>query len=113
MKFSKGAATVSLICQAYGLPQPETEVVFHPARKWRADFLWRAEKVILEQEGGFFRGGKHGGTQIGGHSSAGGIRRDMEKSNAAQLMGYRYFRVEPRDVENGKIAELLRLALSK
>jgi hypothetical protein len=104
-------ATIPLLCQAHGLPQPEAEVKFHPTRKWRADWLWREAKVILEVEGGFFRGGKGGGSAIGGHSSGVGIQRDIDKANAAQLLGYRYFRCRPRDVQTGSVAELLKRAL--
>lgn len=104
-------ATIPLLCQAHGLPAPEPEVRFHPTRKWRADYLWRAAKVILEIEGGFFRGGKGGGSKVGGHSSGVGIQRDIEKSNAAQLLGYRYFRCTPRDVETGAVVFVLKKAL--
>lgn len=49
------------------LPAPEREVMFHPRRKWRADFLWRAPLdsplagVIAEVDGGQWAsgGGRH------------------------------------------------------
>lgn len=96
--------TLPMVCQAHGLPIPEEEVEFHPTRKWRADFLWRAQKVILEKEGGLFASGR----ALAAHGRPLGIRRDMEKANAAQLLGYRYFRVEPCDIESGKVVELLK-----
>jgi hypothetical protein len=105
--------TVLWLCRAYRLPLPETEARFDPVRKWRADYLWREAKVILEREGGIFRGGKGGGSAIGGHSSGVGILRDMEKSNAAQLAGYLYLRATPRQIQNAEILDTLRLALAR
>ncbi len=103
---------VKLWCRASGLPEPETEGEYHQTRHWRADWIWRAEKVILEQEGGFFRSGAGGGTAISGHSSVTGILRDMEKSNAAQLLGYLYLRFTPEQIKDGSalltVAEALR-----
>jgi hypothetical protein len=100
-----------LLCRAHHLPEPECEVRFHPARRWRADYCWREHRVILEKEGGIFRGGKGGGSAIGGHSSGVGILRDMEKSNAAQVLGYRYFRATPREIQSGAVLALLREVL--
>lgn len=102
---------VVLTCRAHGLPLPEREATFIPGRQFRADYLWRARRVVLEIEGGITRGGKGGGTARGGHSTVEGILRDMEKSNLAQLNGFRYFRVTPRQVARGEIAAILIEAL--
>lgn len=102
---------VVLLCQAYDLPLPEREVEFHPVRHWRADYLWRAPRVIVEVDGGLFRGGKGGGFAVGGHSSARGILRDMEKANAAQLHGYRVFRVTPQQATDGTLLAILQQVL--
>jgi hypothetical protein len=102
---------VGLLCREHGLPVPEREQRFDPVRKWRADYLWQRERVILEIDGGIYRGGAGGGTGRGGHSTASGIVRDMEKSNAAQLAGFRYLRATPRDVTSGAIVALLKRAL--
>lgn len=110
-----GFVTVPLLCLAHGLPQPESEVVFIPGRKFRADWLWRPpvapRRVVLEVDGGLFRGGKGGGSGMGGHSSGLGILRDQEKSNLAQLAGYVYLRCTPRDVQTGKVVEMLKQVL--
>jgi very-short-patch-repair endonuclease len=82
-------------CAALGLPTPETEVRFHPVRKWRADYLWRAPvKLIVELDGGLFVGGRH--------SRGVGAEKDMEKTAAALELGYRVMRVSPRHVKNGQ-----------
>lgn len=107
------ADSLVLLCRAHGLPEPETEVMFHPVRKWRADYLWRKALVILEKEGGLFRGGKGGGSKIGGHSSGVGILRDVEKSNEAQLLGYVYLRATPRQIARGEVLPMLKKVLQE
>lgn len=103
---------VLLLCRAHELPEPERELVFHPGRRWRADYCWLREHVILEIEGGLYAGGRTPGTGQGGHSTARGILRDMEKSNAAQLLGYRYFRLAPWQIDLA-LVPLLRVAFSR
>ena len=82
-------------CRALGLPTPETEVRFHPVRKWRADLLWREPRpLICEVEGGVFVQGRH--------SRGTGMEADMEKYAEALLLGYPVLRVTPRQIKNGK-----------
>jgi hypothetical protein len=102
---------VVLWCRASRLPEPDLEVQFSEFRKWRADYLWADAKIILEKEGGIFQGGTRGGSKLGGHSSGLGILRDIEKSNAAQLLGYLYLRATPRDIENGSALTMIAEAL--
>lgn len=80
-----------LLLKAHDLPAPQTEFVFHPTRKWRADYCWPEAMVIVEREGGLFAKGRAGMA----HAMPTAIRRDMEKSNAAQVLGYIYLRFEP------------------
>ena len=63
------------------LPKPEREYRFHPERQWRLDFAWPDQRVGVEIQGGTYR--------KGGHSTGAGIRRDQEKLNAAQELGWR------------------------
>ena len=60
----------------------EREVKFDKTRKWRADFLLPG-KVIVELQGGTWMARS-------GHNTGRGLIRDYEKSNAAQLAGYKY-----------------------
>jgi hypothetical protein len=106
-----GVDPVVLLCRAHGLPEPATETRFDPVRRWRADYLWRDARVILEVDGGIYRGGHDPGTATGGHSSIAGIVRDMDKANAAQLAGYLYLRTTPAHVARGDVVDLLRRAL--
>lgn len=73
-----------------GLPSSVTEHQFDSVteRKWRFDFAWLDERVALEVEGGIWTGG--------GHSRGSGVKKDMEKYNAATLQGWRVLRVTPQ-----------------
>lgn len=73
-----------------GLPPFVTEHQFHPERKWRFDFAFLAQKIALEVEGGIWI--------AGGHSRGSGVKKDMEKYNAATQLGWRVLRVQPKDI---------------
>ena len=63
-----------------GLPKYETEVMFHPKRKWRLDYAWPEQRIGLEVHGGHHSNGRHvRGT---------GFANDREKMNEAQLLGW-------------------------
>lgn len=66
---------------AAGLPVPERE---HPFGRYRFDFAWPKEKVVLEI---------HGGDRMArsGHNTAAGMARDHRKQAAAVLAGWTYF----------------------
>lgn len=96
--------TLGQQCVALGLPKPETEVLFHPVRKWRADYLWRAAKLIVEVDGGVFIGGRH--------ARGAGIERDCEKCAEAMMLGYRVLHVTPRHVRNGRAVGWVELLLT-
>jgi very-short-patch-repair endonuclease len=70
----------------------EKEYVFHPTRKWRADWSIPSHKIIIEEEGGVWK--KNGG---GRHNRGAGFIADMEKYNTATAMGWRIFRIVPGD----------------
>lgn len=93
------------ICDKAGVPRPELEVVFHPTRKWRADFLWRREMLILELDGGVFMPGG------GGHNTGAGVRRDHEKLNSAATLGFRVLHVFPEKLLKVDTIAMVRRAL--
>jgi hypothetical protein len=70
----------------------ETEFVFHTERKWKFDYAIPALKIAVEYEGIFKK--DKGRT---GHTSITGVMRDVEKYNAAQLLGWRIIRVTAKD----------------
>ena len=55
----------------------ELEHRFHPERKWRFDLAWPEIMLAVEVHGG-----------SGRHMSFTGFRRDREKMNTAQTMGW-------------------------
>ncbi|WP_394651020.1 DUF559 domain-containing protein [uncultured Acinetobacter sp.] len=71
----------------------EQEYKFHAKRKWRADFLITGTKILIEVEGGIWSGGRH--------TRAKGYLGDMEKYNAAAVMGFKVLRFDTQQVKSG------------
>lgn len=88
-----------------GLPTPQTEYVFLPDRKFRADYAWPEAMLLVEKNGGIWR--------KGGHSSGVGILRDYEKANLAQLAGYVFLTFTPQQLESGAALPVLKIVLGK
>lgn len=89
-----------------GLPEPVREFRFHPVRGWRADFAWPEHKLLLEIEGGIWlqTTGHHGK----GHAHPERFESDVDKYNAAALLGYWVLRATARTLDDGNmIADLL------
>jgi len=87
-------------------PIPTTEFKFHPERRWRFDVCWPSKQVAVEIEGGIWN-------PRTGHSSGRGITRDIEKGNAAVMLGWKLLRFSTQMVEKNphdcckQVAELL------
>lgn len=71
----------------------EQEYKFHPKRKWRADFHIVGKRILVEIEGGVWSGGRH--------TRGKGYIGDMEKYNAAVVMGYQVLRFSTEQVKSG------------
>ena len=104
------ADVVKAFFKAFGVPRPMVEWVFHPHRKWRFDYAWvlfienrDPIRVALEVDGAIWRGGRH--------TSGAGFKKDMEKFNAAALLGWRILRCTPEDLLKTKTAEMVKEAL--
>jgi len=76
------------LCRAAGLPVPVAEYRFAPPRRWRFDYAFLSLWIAVEVEGGGFVGGRH--------TRGAGFLRDMEKYNAAAMLGWRILRYPPR-----------------
>jgi hypothetical protein len=94
-----------MLCKAAGLPEPEREAMFHPTRKWRLDFAWPAYRVAVEVDGGLFSRDERARAA---HSKPMAILRDMAKSNALALQGWRLLRYTPDQLE-AAIPDIARL----
>lgn len=71
----------------------EQEFEFHPKRKWRADFHLVGKKILVEVEGAIWSGGRH--------TRGKGYLGDMEKYNAATMMGFQVIRFSTDQVKSG------------
>jgi very-short-patch-repair endonuclease len=76
---------------------PESEVRFHPVRRWRFDFAWPELMLALEIDGGIYVRGRHV-TPVG-------FRKDCEKLNTALTLGWRVLRVVPDHIKSGEALE--------
>lgn len=80
---------IKIINETLGL-KLESEVKFHPLRRWRFDFADKERKIAIEIEGGIFSRGRH----VRGK----GFIADMEKYNTATSMGWRVYRFTPSNI---------------
>lgn len=101
-------ATAWFMAQASNQDDPICLVVsefkFHESRRWRFDYAWEPYKVALEVEGGIWTGGRHT------HPS--GFVRDMEKYNAAAVLGWRVLRCTPATLRTTATIKMIAIALS-
>lgn len=86
-----------------GLPEPETQAMLIPGRKWRWDLAWPSKRLAVEIQGGIWTRGKHG--------RASGIIKDMDKLNAAQLAGWRVLQFANTHIRSGEAVTLIERAI--
>lgn len=87
---------------AHKWPQPVTEHVFHPFRKWRLDLAWPDLRLGMEIDGSVFTQGRH--------TRGKGYEGDCEKLNQAQLLGWRVLRYSTGQIKRGEyLADLERV----
>lgn len=91
------------ICKNQLGVEPVKEHIFHPHRKWRFDYAFPAHNIALEVEGGVWQGGRH--------TSPKGFLGDMEKYNAAAVMGWRVLRCTPDSLVSLATLRLLKQAI--
>lgn len=96
---------LALQIKAAKLPEPVREHVFAKPRRWRFDFAWPSFKLAVEVEGAIFVGGRH--------NRALGMMADMEKYNAAALLGWKVLRVAGPHVKSGEALEWIEVALER
>lgn len=87
-----------------GIPAPETEFAFHPTRRWKFDYAWSSFRIALEVEGGIWTGGRH--------NRAAGFLADIEKYNAAAIIGWRVLRTTPDNLLKASTLEMIREAIA-
>ena len=92
---------ITLLCihlRELGL-EPVTEYQFHARRKWRFDVCVPESKLACEVDGGAYTRGRH--------TRGAGFIADMEKSNQAQIDGWKLLRFTPDQIRRGEDLEVL------
>ncbi|MGE6283615.1 hypothetical protein ACLHZ9_01040 [Aeromonas media] len=84
-----------VLAQLVGFPDPVTELLFHPKRKWRFDFAWEEQKLALEIHGGIHSGGRH--------TRGRGFVEDRAKMNEATLLGWTVLEVTPEHIKTSQL----------
>jgi very-short-patch-repair endonuclease len=100
---SDPAATLLFHMRAAGLPEPEQEYYFARPRRFRADYAYPERRILIEVEGGTWKGGRH--------VTGAGYRRDCEKYNLAALGGYMVLRFTSDMVRSGEALNTIEKAL--
>ncbi|MFZ4413206.1 MAG: hypothetical protein ACOYOV_09005 [Bacteroidales bacterium] len=77
----------------------DSELVFHPTRKWRYDFAIIEHKIAIEVEGGVWTNGRH--------TRGKGFIEDIEKYNAGTTLGWRILRVTPENLLKQNTLDLI------
>lgn len=86
-----------------GIPfQREYKFATAIKRKWRADFFILPD-LLIEVEGGLFLRGRH--------SRGAGYTADIEKYNAATLLGFRLLRFAPSHIRQRYAIDTIQAAL--
>jgi hypothetical protein len=83
------------IWEAAGGPPLEREILFHPERRWRADFAHIPSRVLFEVDGGVFSYGRH--------TRGAGFVADCEKHLAAWLLGWSVVRLTSRQLTTDNV----------
>ena len=90
--------------QAASGPPLEREILFHPERRWRADFAHVPSRVLFEIDGGIFSNGRH--------TRGAGFAADCEKHLAAWLLGWSVVRLTSRQLKTDTVEKIVRRVTS-
>jgi hypothetical protein len=80
-----------------GLPMLDTEVEFHPTRKWRFDGAYPDLKVAVECEGGTW-------LKKSRHTTGAGFQEDCVKYGEAYALGWTVLRGTPAMFKDGTMS---------
>lgn len=86
--------TFAFQLDAAGLTGYVREFAAIPGRKFRFDFCFKRERLLIEINGGTYNGGAHG--------RGVGINRDYIKNNLAILNGWRVLSFDTKQVKSGE-----------
>jgi hypothetical protein len=80
------------------------EYMFHPVRKWRADFAHIESRTLIEVEGGIWM-------KKGRHTTGAGFTEDCEKYLEAALHGWRCIRLVDSQLTSDIVARIVALTM--
>lgn len=105
MKQSELELLLAAQMEQAGIAGAETEWIFHPTRKWRFDFAFPHlhPPLAIEVEGGTWAKSRH--------TTGRGFEKDLEKYNAAALLGWRVLRFTGDQVRDGRAIAVIVEAL--
>lgn len=107
-QISKPEERLAFHLRADGIDHFRREYKFWPERKFRADFAFLRERVLVEVDGGLH---ESKGKKRGRHTRAKGFERDCVKRNEAQLMGWLVLNFSPAMVASGHAVHTIKRAL--
>jgi len=97
-----------MIFKAYIRHELKLELIkehkFHPQRRWRFDYAILEHKIAIEVEGGVWTKGRH--------TRGSGFVKDMEKYNAAAVLGWTLIRVTPSNLVKKSTADLIQQSIN-
>ncbi len=94
-----------VLAQLVGFPDPATELVFHPKRRWRLDYAWPTRMIAVEIHGGIHSGGRH--------TRGKGFVEDRAKMNEARLLGWTVIEATPEHIKSGQLRAWLLTAFNQ
>ena len=90
--------TFAFQLDAAGLTGYVREFAAIPGRKFRFDFCFREERLLIEINGGTYNGGSHG--------RGCGISRDYTKANLAVVNNWRVLSFDTKQVKSGEALQV-------
>lgn len=99
---------------AAGIPTPTFRFYFAKPRRYRSDFAWPAERVLVEVEGGitpYYDRNTGKLRDRGRHLTISGFAEDCRKYNLAAMQGWRVLRFTPSMIEAGEAVPVIKQAL--
>ena len=89
--------------KAVKLPTPEREYIFAKPRRFRADFAWPDQMLLVECEGGIWVNGRH--------NRPSGFAMDAEKDNLAAEKGWTVLRYTAGMIRTGAAIDQIKRVL--
>lgn len=81
------------------IPIPEKEFKFCKDRNWRFDYAYPEKKLAIECDGGVWSNHSR-------HTRGSGYIKDLEKFNAAAILGWRILKYTPDQLGSNAIDDL-------